>query len=1226
VLSRLTINRKIQAVALIGVLGFVSYFLWSIKSNYQYQTLFEDLSQNDLQILELSNEVNLQLNKIESITQASSSREAQLSAKALMAEMNESYQTLHKLDKRYRTEIIELDDLSERYAGLLIDLSSGELSSDAVRKQRPLVESLEQDLRRLRDEYRAKRVSLIEEKIQRSKGISGESLRFGFIVGLLLTLFMLLLARHFAKGVTETLDYVSQIAGKISQGKWDVKIQSDTSDETAEVLQAMEKMRDALKVRSEEDAQREDEQKRLMDLAELGRGEMGTLELCQAIMRQLSKTLEAQVGAMYLVEEHELQETQALKLIASYAFVQRKGISDRFEFGEGIIGQVALEKTQVMLSEVPENYLSITSALGEGSPSFVVVTPLLFNEHLYGVIEFGFIREPSLNELAFLMKAGEAIAQYVESIKARENVRIMLGKTQEQAEKLEHQQEILQAANEDLESQAMALTESESRLLSQQEELRVSNEELEEQAKALKLSEERLQAQQEELRVTNEELEEHARALEKQKKEMQVKNDELEESRQVLEEKTKALELSGQYKSEFMSTMSHELRTPLNSILILSENLSDNDGKNLTDKQVEHAKVIKKAGGDLLSLINDILDLAKVEEGKLELLLDEVSFEEWANDMNLLFSPVAERKGIEFSVTLADSLQENLTTDVKRLNQILKNLLSNALKFTEEGSVRLEVTEAPSDLKLTDCECKPEELIGFSVVDSGVGIEPDKQSLIFEAFQQSDGAISRKFGGTGLGLTISNRLAKLLGGEITVSSEGLGYGSTFTVYIPKDAPDNIFSEDVNLELLSTNDSEETDFKEADQEETEEVYQEENNGSSSNTILIVEDDPVFSETLSLLAREYGLDVVLAADGETALELAKKEKPQGIILDLMLPGIGGIDVMEALRADRQTKDIPVHVMSGKEGKEGEARAMSMGAIDFLKKPVSKDKIVELLGNFQKDGESIKQLLVIEAAKGKSFAQVKALFSKQGVKVKSLSSIRGVIDNLSKRSFDCIIFDLDFLREGKGESKAMEALAKIHQALGDQNTPIIVCTHNEIDRDQEAKLRKYADRIILKSNASEERLVSEASLFLHWLGDTPEAKVNAPVGARDELFEGKRVLIVDDDMRNVYSLTSELERHGMQVEAADSGLECLDMLQSDSETFDMVLMDIMMPGMDGFSTIEKIRSDQHFESLPIIVLTAKSLKEDRARCLELGANDYLSKPIDVERLMALMRVWMT
>ena len=1205
--AKLTINNKVQAVALIGVLGFIIYFSLSIKSNIDYRNLFTDISQIDLEILEISNEINLMLNNIEAITHSSPSAASVEQAKILRRKIEQSFEMLQQLDSNSVEDLSLLSDLSLQYSQILIDLSSGELDKGEALRKRPMLMELSKDIVKQRDEYRAFRYKKIEEKITKSQKISESSLRYGFVIGLLLTLFMLLLARYFAKGVTKTLSYLSYIAGKISQGDWHVEIITDTNDETAEVLDAMEKMRSTLQKRSDQDSKRDEEQTRMVSINEVSRGDLSVLELCQGVMRQLTPMLGAQVGALYVSDNNQL------KLTASYAFVLRKAISDTFELGEGIIGQVALEKSQVMLSDVPQDYLSISSSLGESRPAFVVITPLLFNEHLIGVFELGFVQEPSEQDLMFLLRVGEAIAQSIESAQARENINLMLSKTQEQAAKLENQQEILQGANDDLEEQAMALTESEGRLLAQQEELRVSNEELEEQAKALKISEERLQTQQEELRVTNEELEEHTRALERQKLDMEQQNAELERSK-------KELELSGQYKSEFMSTMSHELRTPLNSILILSESLSDNDGDHLTQKQVEHAKVIKKAGGDLLELINDILDLAKVEEGKLELIVDEIPFGEWVNDIDQLFTPVSEKKGITFTTNIDKALGETFTSDSKRVNQIIKNLLSNALKFTEHGSVTLEVSSVADDVELNSCVLPNEQLIAFSVKDTGLGIEQDKQSLIFEAFQQSDGAVSRKYGGTGLGLTISNRLAKLLGGEIKVFSEGEGLGSCFTLFLPKSAPENIFSEDASLELFGSAAKEESVLSALETNDS--TAQAKSQRPRSQSLLIVEDDPVFAETLTNLAKEYGLDVVTAIDGESGLKLAKEILPQGIILDVMLPEMSGFEVMDWLKDDPETKDIPVHFMSGNEEKD---RALLVGAVDFLRKPASKSEIYEIFEKIKKSKE-LKRLLVVESAKDGSFEQVKAMIEEQGAEVVSAKSLKDAIGLEEQHPSDCIIFDLDIIKKAKDTEQLVSTLETVRVAGGNKDVPLIVYTSQELDREQEGALRKYADRVILKSGPYAERLISEASLFLHWLGNEVETKNTVDTVARDALFEEKRVLIVDDDMRNVYSLTSELERRGMIVEAAASGIECLDMLRQDNFHVDIVLMDIMMPELDGFSTIEQMRSDEQFEELPIIVLTAKSLKEDRDRCMKLGANDYLLKPIEVDRLLSLMRVWMT
>ncbi len=1215
--SHLSIKNKVQAVAIVGALGFLSYFALSVKNSLDYGSLFSEISENNLQILNINNDISLMLSQVESIAQTSPDSQSLSRSEQLLVEIDDAYARLKSLDPSSKNELNHLQQLSRQYGRLLIDLASDKFDKTQEMRELPKIRSMNRDIAQFGEEYRSRHFKGIEDRVKQSQSIAQETSWFALLVGLSLTIIMLLIARYLSNGVTNNLTHMGKIADQIAQGEWSQPIDCNTGDETAEVLSAIDKMRSALRARSLEDEVRESEQRRLVRLGEVSRGDVSTVNLCQTIMRELTPMLNAQVGALYVAHYPEIIEAGIeagqpfLKLLASYAYVERKGMSEQFRFGEGILGQVALEKNQVLLSNLPADYLSITSSLGKSRPSFVVITPLIFNEHLYGVFELGFIQEPATHDLSFLMRAGEAIAQSIESAQARENVNAMLLMTREQASKLAEQQHILQAANEDLEQQAMALTESEGRLMAQQEELRVSNEELEEQTKALKLSEERLQAQQEELRVTNEELEEHTRALEKQKHDMQLQNEELERSRKALEEKSSALELSGQYKSEFMSTMSHELRTPLNSILILSENLSENDGNHLTEKQVEHAKVIHKAGSDLLELINDILDLAKVEEGKLELIFDEIDFKVWEKEMRQLFSPIAERKGLEFTVQVGEGVEPQFLTDSKRLNQIIKNLLSNALKFTEQGKVSLHV-ELDESGKFYD----------FLVRDTGLGIAPEKQQMIFEAFQQTDGAISRKYGGTGLGLTISNRLAKLLGGRISVASEGVGQGSCFTLHLPKELPDSIVSEDVKLELFSQHNSGASNTSSYKESALPVIApRKKKSQSANNTLLIIEDDAIFSETLCAIASDYGLDVIAADNGKQGLELAISEQPQGIILDLVLPEMAGMDVLKALRENPATQDIPVHVMSGND--EGE-KALSLGAIDFLKKPVSKRQITDILQKLD-EGE-LKHVLIVESKGTDAFESIKKMLTEQSVQVSSVADVREAQTLVEKETIDCIIFDLDLPLKGKNkhEEKAQQAIHLLKQAKPD--TPLVVYSGKEIERDFEAKLRRYADRIILKSGASEERLMSEVTLFLHWLGARSDADKPAPeVLSRDELFEGKRVLIVDDDMRNVYSLTSGLERRGMEIEAASSGLECLAMLEAGAR-FDMILMDIMMPELDGFSTIERIRQNPEFDALPIIVLTAKSLKEDRAKSLELGANDYVLKPLEVDRLMALMRVWMT
>ena len=1207
---KLSIRNKVLVVAFIGVLGFISYFILSLKNNFEYRALFQEIGKTDLVILEKTNDINLMLSNIEGLTQNQSSPSSLETARQYKTRVLVDYQLLQTLDPDSRKELQQLSAATEQYMDTLISSAAARLNGVVSLHE---VNSAElRDLaKRIVDEkekYRSYRYQAVEKKVSETQQMNADSLRIGFIVGLALALAMLLVARYFAAGVTKTLSYLSTIASKIALGDWHVEIVSDSNDETADVLIAMEKMRLALQARAIHDQQRDEEQTRIASLVDITRGDMETLDLCQKIIRHIAPLLHAQVGAFYILEQEQL------KLVSTFAYVFRKDLSNSFKIGEGIIGQVALEKNQVMLSDVPENYLSISTSLGEAAPRYIVITPILYNDILYGILELGFISEPRQADLNFLNKAGENIAQSLASAQARENINKMLVKTREQAEKLSQQQEIMQNANEDLESQAMALTESEGKLLAQQEELRVSNEELEQQASALKASEERLQAQQEELRVTNEELEEHARALEKQKKDMEQKNFELEKSSKALQDKSEALELSSKYKSEFMSTMSHELRTPLNSILILSDNLAENPAKTLTDKQVEHARVIHKAGNDLLELINDILDLAKVEEGKLERYVEEISFAQWKKDIEQLFSPVSERKGLKFYISVDESLGDTFVSDEKRLNQIIKNLLGNALKFTEKGEVRLSVSQVSANESFTFIKAPHESLLAFSVSDTGLGIKPQNQQMIFEAFQQSDGAISRQYGGTGLGLTISSKLARLLEGEIKVFSEGEGKGSCFTLFIPKEISDDVLNNDTTVVIEAAPVPVKVESKTPLLKNIEPVI----DHARTGTLLIVEDDPAFSATLADLAEDFGLSVFVAHDGESGFQYACASRPSGIILDVELPGLSGWDVMKKLQEDPRTRDIPVHFMSGHDGKE---KALALGGIDFLKKPANKKQIHEVFLNLSREiNKELKKLLLIEG-KSNDFEVLKTLFSEKDVSVSTVSDSESCLHLLNKEQFDCIILDLDAL-----DGDVYDFVKKLHQQEISGGAPLIIYTGMTLDREQEAKLRKYADRIILKSGQYAERLISEASLFLHWLESKSETKIPEAIDHRDGFFENKTVLVVDDDMRNVYSLTAELEKRGIIVEAAASGQECLDLLKTKSVTVDMILMDIMMPELDGFKTIEKIKANKKFKNIPIIVLTAITLKEDRNRCLELGANDYLLKPLDMNKLLSLMRVWMT
>ncbi len=788
----------------------------------------------------------------------------------------------------------------------------------------------------------------------------------------------------------------------------------------------------------------------------------------------------------------------------------------------------------------------------------------------------------------------------------------MLQQTQKQADLLKRQQDDMQAINDDLEEQAQALLTSELKLQEQQDELRKANEELEEQAQALRASEESLQAQQEELRVINEELEAQAKLLADQRNELLDKNEALHDSQKVLEEKTRALELSSKYKSEFLSTMSHELRTPLNSILILSNSLSDNKHGNLSEKQVEHAKVIHSAGSDLLALINDILDIAKVEEGKMQLVIEPLDIADLGEHLRRNFEHVAQHRGLSFHVEVAPGTPGPLFTDRQRLEQVLRNFFSNAFKFTHQGGVSLHIGPAPEDVRFKRIQSSQGPVVALAVTDTGIGVPAEKQELIFEAFQQADGTTSRKYGGTGLGLTISREFSQLLGGEVHLFSEGEGRGSTFTLYLPVGSPstENANAADaMPAEMVRMAASSFAALADAPARPD----------GAQKTLLIIEDDENFSEVLSELAQEFGFRSLTAHDGERGIEMARQTRPDAIILDIGLPGIDGWEVLETLKNDALTREIPVHCFSGH---DESAKAIRMGAIAYYKKPATLDQIKEAFSKIEtRSSTGIRRLLVVEDNSVQHSA-IHALFEDSQVDVTVCTTGREALDSLQRESFDCVILDLSL-----PDMDGFTLLETIHEDDAYPNVPVIIYTARDLTREQEARLRKYADRIILKTDQSADRLLSEASLFLHWVESSKEQGKPRQADAgvhRDDIFSGCKVLLVDDDMRNIYALSASLEEWGCVVQMANNGLESLAALDADP-SIDIVLMDIMMPEMDGYEAMKRIRSQDRFKKLPMLALTAKAMRDDRAKCIEAGANDYITKPVDTEKLQSLMRVWL-
>jgi CheY-like chemotaxis protein/CHASE3 domain sensor protein len=909
------------------------------------------------------------------------------------------------------------------------------------------------------------------------------------------------------------------------------------------------------------------------------RGEQELDELCTHVITDMCNYVKASVGAMYLFNP----KTEQLELSGTYAF-EKKGRNTQIGLGEGIVGQVAVEKRLKQMHDLPEDYIKVTSALGSTAAKSLIVMPVLFEDEMIAVIEMALPVAPTPLQVNFFERITTNIGVAINRTQAREKLRDLFLQTQQQAEELE----------------------------SQQEELRTTNEELIHKSEELQASEEELRVQQEELRETNAELEEKANQLEE-------RNMLVNEAREAMSLKAKELEVSSKYKSEFLANMSHELRTPLNSILILARILKENRPENLNEEQLKYAGVIHNAGNDLLTLINDILDLSKIESGKIELDIEPVRPQEIRQNMESLFTEIAKSKKIGFKTVLAADVPEKFTTDLSKAEQIVKNLLSNAFKFTpEQGEIKLEISMAGMDLTYysEQLQNSTEQILSFSVRDSGIGIPEDKQKLIFEAFKQADGTTSRKYGGTGLGLSISKELANILGGEIQVESEP-GQGSCFTLYLPATHMEGSLS----LEQAANMHPEPVVKSLIPQPVLLPL-----NKNQKQTLLIVEDDLVFADVLKDYAVEKGFEPILAHSGDTGLQMAEDHLPDAIILDIMLPVMDGWGILKRLKANPLTKHIPVHMMSAGEVK-GE-RAIREGAIGFLRKPIEKDELDQAFsvlnsGNITYD---FKTVLVIEDHELQSLV-VKEQLAEKGIEVAQAFTGEEALEMLDKRSFDCIILDLNL-----PDISGFDLLDKIKTQAKFTHVPVIINTAMELDQDKIAHIMKYSEAMVLKSNKSNDRLIDEVSLFMNKLNKQGDAKSGPAANSKsktvstiEKVLKDKTILITDDDMRNIFALSSALQGYDMNIVIAHNGREAVEKLQEENK-IDLVLMDIMMPEMDGYEAMTLIRQQKEHKKLPIIALTAKAMKHDREKCIEAGANDYIAKPVDIDQLLSMMRVWLS
>lgn len=904
-------------------------------------------------------------------------------------------------------------------------------------------------------------------------------------------------------------------------------------------------------------------------------GEQSISQMSQSILSYLAPILGAQQGALFLA-----REDQAYTLTGSYALSRGERSKQKYEKGEGLVGQVIADKKILVVNDVPENYLTLDSGLGEGQPKMIVLYPILFEGELLAVMELASLGSFSATHFEFLNDIALIIGIALKTTISREKTDELLILNQFQVLELKAQQEELGIVNSDLEAQAQRLRSSE---------------------EELKASEEELIQQSEQLRLSNVELEEKQESLTIQAQELMVSKKELEIS---------ALELTqaSKYKSEFLANMSHELRTPLNSLLILSKILSENKQGNLTSDQVEEASIIHNSGHSLLALINDIMDLSKVEAGMLDIYIETTSLNGICHSLESLFRPIAKDRGISFRIVLDPSVSDQIQTDQKRVEQVLKNFLSNAFKFTKQGEVKLEIS-------VTDLEGG--RAIIFAVTDTGIGIPKSKQKLVFESFKQANGSTNREFGGTGLGLSISKELSQLLKGEIRLESEE-GEGSCFALVIPSamdEAVPLIADSTYSFGAKALEPTYQTTSTWFD-DDREQLKQDD------KSLLIVEDDHTFTKVLVEYARSIGFKVIATNKGKEGLLLAKKYMPKGILLDIGLPDADGLEILEVLKANAGTCDIPVHVLSASDNK---VASMHLGAMNYLQKPTGIDKIGNLLLGSDSDAPLetvLKQILLVDDDRDVQVS-IQHLIDKKEVVLSCVNNAEQAFELLDKKRFDCIILDL-----GLPDVSGMELVKAVSHKIEDFQTPIIIYTGKELSSEEQKALQNLSTSIVIKGSDSPERLLDDVALFLrhiegsHTFSQPEKLKV---LEDKNCMFQGRRVLVVDDDMRNVFAITRVLEQTGLIITQAENGLVAVDTVKSADAVFDLILMDIMMPVMDGLDAIKLIRAMPDYQSIPIIALTAKAMLGDRQKCLDAGGSEYLIKPLDMEMLLSILRVWL-
>jgi HAMP domain-containing protein/signal transduction histidine kinase/CheY-like chemotaxis protein len=987
-----------------------------------------------------------------------------------------------------------------------------------------------------------------------------------------------------AQNLTTQVRSISEVASAVTKGDLTRTIRVEAKGEVEALKDTINQMIANLKETTLRNQEQDWLKSNLAKFTQMLQGQKDLNTVTQRILSELAQVVRAHYGAFFILKQDEDTREDKLRLFAAYGYKSDKNIPTEFSMGEGLVGQVAFEKERIILSNVPGNYIKISSGLGRAKPANLIILPVLFENKVKAVVELASLDIFSETHLDFLSQLTESIGIVLNTIEASTRTEELLEQSQSLAGELK--------------------------------------------------------IQQEELRRTNDELQDKALLLAKQKNEVEAKNKEVEEARSSLEEKAEQLTLTSKYKSEFLANMSHELRTPLNSLLILAQQLYENVEGNLSDKQIRYAKTIHSCGDDLIQLINDILDLSKIESGFITANISPVRFTEIASFVETTFKPISEARHLRFTIETDPRLPQSMETDLQRLNQILKNLLSNSFKFTEKGEVKLRIYEANRNWKAGNPSLdEARQVVAFAISDTGIGIPQEKQNIIFEAFQQAEGSTSRKYGGTGLGLSISRGLAELLGGTIELESVS-GRGSTFSLFLPVENIAGMISKDASdlnafQQLQLSGDSNEIDtllnslrvtgetLEGGKLNIVNEMINEAGDDRSAilagdKIVLVVEDDLRFGRIIIEKAHQYNMKAVVASNYLEVFDFINRFTPVAITLDVKLPDTSGWKVLDLLRNDLNYRHIPIHLISGEENK---ALALKRGARSFLLKPLDDEALNELFEDILSfNNKETRQILLVEDNEV-DCSQISKMLESENMKVTIATSGKKALEEFNIKEFDCIILDYSL-----PDITGVELVNQVSESKK-KLTPVIVYSAKDFNKKELTHLNRSSNTVLLKGVNSLEHLLEETVLHLHINHRelAPEKRrVIEHIRMKDDILTGKNVLVVDDDVRNLFALTTVFERYNINVVTAESGKEAIQIINDEKQKVDMVLMDIMMPEMDGYETTQKIRREHKNNTLPIIAVTAKAMKGDRQKCIEAGASDYITKPLKIDQLLSLMRVW--